>query len=1229
MAYWSVEENEIKSLPKDRIDRAVFDLIESEAVTCGIPSSKVILVEEEKKDGGVDVHIEDHKETKKSDWYVKPKSIWQIKTEKFSTVDEFIKSLIKEIDEKGKFIESLTAKGYEDYIIVWSHNPAGQSIDKIESDLDSFFKSKKWKLKSHILTANQIANWFDYYQSLCEKHFGRAIGRLQSFDTAYKTQVNSGIPFQMDEAREILLNHIRENCQQLNDQKHIRVEGVTGVGKTRVVLEAIKDSPVAKFCLYASDPSQIPEDYLSHLERAPKKPSDIFLVIDECDDETARIFSNRLNALGIPYLLITLNRKSDRKLADTAYNLLEQNRIYLLPLGENMVQTIVKLVVPNAPENLINAVVHLSGGFVKLAVFLAEESFKRPSSTEVLELINQPTPQNALRVLVEDEGKRNLLRYLALFTELGWDDEVKGDKETVIGWAGMDSQTSQRFHDICVEMQDRGLVIKRGRYRYVTPDLFAIWLAHDFYRSSDTSKVLKLVESLTSSNSKSALLERVADLGIYPDTQPLIEGLLAGIKDIKDINSDEAGQLVSLILEANPELSKKKVLELVTKSSKQELLNFKSGRQYLVWALEKLAWLPQSFEEALESLFYLAATENSPYANNATAAIKTLYQTVLSGTAVPLKVRLDRLEIYLKHHDPSIRKIAAKAAGSVFNDYQTRASHGEKQRGRTIPPEYRPTNVEIKESLERSLIILKILSKDKNEEVASEAKKIIFDLGRECVRFNMFDQYLSVASEIYKLDQDTGREVRESLEIISEYENKILTPEQMKEMNTLLTLVNSANFHSKLERWAGKPTHEGYRLQQENPDLIKAEREKIARELLNDLKLFDQELTWMLSDDALDIWHVVFLIGQQDTKKEILQRLLKIKDSSKGAFLISGYVSGWTSKDKAKAVAFLEEKIRDQSLQPSALFECIWRNDYIDQEWSINTSINLVENQNLEPWYLGAFRWVRWLPKVNLPLFKKLLKTCMGNKDTEKETSAAIDLLHDRLKDNPNEKEELSELALLLLTRVNAVVNTNQMTEWVWNEIAEVYRDKYPLEIAEAILKAHKEKKKLVFSGDYAAKMLHTIALQNQNEVWEIVGKYLLGKDEFSTTLRISLERWFAGGLDHEMLVKWAGVNEAEGGPLLIADLSPVRGVSFQESLVRKLLIKYPQIKDLKSIVFGNFLSGSFSGPMSDHIKDQLKEVEGWKKDENSVIKKFAQDLIDYLEKQLKKEIAIEEERGW
>src|SRR5258706_12882556 len=176
MATWSVNESEIVSLSKeskDKFNKLIFDLIVSEALTCGISSSKIICVEEEKKDGGVDLHIESNSEFKKSDWYVLPKSIWQIKTNSFRNIEDFIKFLKKELADKGKFVQKLAENGYKDYIIVWSHNPAGQSIKKIETELNAFFKTKKWVLKTHVLTANQIARWCENYQSLCERHFGR------------------------------------------------------------------------------------------------------------------------------------------------------------------------------------------------------------------------------------------------------------------------------------------------------------------------------------------------------------------------------------------------------------------------------------------------------------------------------------------------------------------------------------------------------------------------------------------------------------------------------------------------------------------------------------------------------------------------------------------------------------------------------------------------------------------------------------------------------------------------------------------------------------------------------------------------------------------------------------------------------------------------------------------------------------------------------------------------
>ncbi len=1227
MATWSVNESEIVSLSKeskDKFNKLIFDLIVSEALTCGISSSKIICVEEEKKDGGVDLHIESNSEFKKSDWYVLPKSIWQIKTNSFRNIEDFIKFLKKELADKGKFVQKLAENGYKDYIIVWSHNPAGQSIKKIETELNAFFKTKKWVLKTHVLTANQIARWCENYQSLCERHFGRNIGNLQSFDSAYRNQVNSTIPFQANEEREVLLKYLKDNCQNVDSQKHIRIEGVTGVGKTRVVLEAIKETPIENFCLYASDPGQIPGDYLSSLERAVKKPSDIFLVIDECDDPTSQIYEGRLSNLGVPYLLITINRKSDRKLVDTAYDLPKNRRVYLLPLGEEMIETIVNLVVPNAPQDLVSAVVHLCGGFVKLAVLLAQEAVRRPFSNQVKELIEQPSAQNALNVIFENEEEKNLLRYLALFTELGWDEDLSVERDALTTWSGMDARTVQKFYDLCTVMQDRGLVVKRGRYRYVTPDLLAIWLAHDFYRSTDVNKILDLIKILPDSRSKRAFLERLADLGMYPETEPITEKLLDEFKNLKDIDSDETGQLLSLIIEANPEISKKKVTNLITNSNHRQLTEFKHGRQYLVWSLEKLAWLPESFEEALECLFQLASTEVNPSRDGATRTIKTLYQTVLSGTAVSLKVRLNILKKYLKHRNPSIRKIAILATTSLFNDYQTRASHGEHQRGRLVPPEYRPTNLEVSESLIAGLELLEKGTRDESDIVSLQAKKSIFDLGRNCAKYKMFDPYLNFISDIYTRDETTGREVRQSLEGVIAYEKEYLNERQFLKIRKLLNSINNKSFHSRLERWTGRPTHEDYILFHEKPEFVRSEREKLAKEIINDPSILDMELEWMVSTEAIDIWHILFPLGKLDSKRYLLPRILEISKKAGIGFLTSAYVSGWGSEEPAKAKEFLDNIIKDGLLPVQALFDCIWRNDYLDHDWVIEKSIYLVKDRGLNVASLGALRWASWLKNISLKQFKQIITICLEYPDSEEISGAAIALLMDRLKDRPEDKEALSELSLATITRTNALVSKNNMTDWEWNEIATQYKEKYPKQIVTAILKAHKEKEELLYKGNDAAKLLHEIVVEHQN-CWELVGEYLLANNRFSMALRISLEGWFTNGLDNEMLLKWINNNGGTKASLIVADLSPVR-ISFKDSLIRELLIKFPKSKDLRSIIFGNFLSGGYSGPTSDHIKGQLADLQDWKNDSHLIVKKFAAQIESYLLKELSKEEIRDEE---
>ena len=71
----------------------------------------------------------------------------------------------------------------------------------------------------------------------------------------------------------------------------------------------------------------------------------------------------------------------------------------------------------------------------------------------------------------------------------------------------------------------------------------------------------------------------------------------------------------------------------------EELKNWKTGRQDIVWALEKIAVWREHFLRAAQLLVKLALVENANYATNSTGILLGLFMTGLGWAATQASPR--------------------------------------------------------------------------------------------------------------------------------------------------------------------------------------------------------------------------------------------------------------------------------------------------------------------------------------------------------------------------------------------------------------------------------------------------------------------------------------------------------------------------------------------------------------------------------------------------------------
>jgi hypothetical protein len=82
-------------------------------------------------------------------------------------------------------------------------------------------------------------------------------------------------------------------------------------------------------------------------------------------------------------------------------------------------------------------------------------------------------------------------------------------------------------------------------------------------------------------------------------------------------------------------------------------------------------------------------------------------------------------------------------------------------------------------------------------------------------------------------------------------------------------------------------------------------------------------------------------------------------------------------------------------------------------------------------------------------------------------------------------------------------------------------------------------------------------------------------------------------------------------------------------SLQRRLLLDFPESKDLRTALLSNMYTGTFSGSQQGWMKERLQWIRAWTQDSAPSIRKWALSLIPGMEKEIRRTKVREEEEGY
>ena len=1214
---FEITAKEIENLSPEIFADVINRLLRAESSRTGMsPRNVQTSLKIYEPDGGIDALVKDAP-VNSHDWLPQGTSVWQFKSggKSHSPTD-----LKKEFD-KPEVQNALQQGGA--YCIVIGKGLSRTTRKNREDALRDCCASAQLPIDScHIFDANQASQWASEHLAVTLlPHFSRPTGDWMRWDK-WKSTGNFKQEYVPDQQRQDIMAFALETLRGQNDLLHVRVEGLAGVGKTRLALELFtpphQNTPyaggISERMLYLLRPFDLPVGFWAWIEANAK--AELILVVDECDQVVANRLEQQAQRCDGRVRLLTIGLAQEVRSITSRpvnYRLLDK-------LSDNTMRELLQHSAPGLPIEQVNFVVRLSSGFVKLATAISSALQRNPKEvsttfqfTSATDITKHSEVKEVLHkfLLPKDEDFK-AMQAAALLSRIGWEKEFAQEGKAVCAFLGIGWQDAER--SIRRQMNE-GLVSLQGRYRYVTPHLLAVWLAAEAWETYDN--LIDLLSDLPTWNSRRALLERLRDLGDHESTQQVIETLLGptGIfPDINSINDERRAEVFALLTEAHPRAGLSALERLLEYMPRDELMRFDKGRQQIVSVLGKLAWLPETFFGAARLLLALAEAENQTWANNATGTWLALFQTHFGGTAVRATDRHVLIAETLSDSSVQRSLLAVQAINAALSLHESSSIGIEPQGGRLVPSEWRPnTQQEDQEVRLSALTLLNQSLVHPVSEVRQAAEDVLLKNTFSLISFGFADDVLDYLECLHVEDDNKRWMLRQTIESGKQWGSDYLTKQQQERIEILRAKLSSHSFHHRLRHWTGKWTRGDWKALTENPyEDTEQNIGTLVVEALAQPELLQPEISWLYSDEAEHAMLFARRLGYMDSTYTWWSTFESHVADKFGPALIAAYLQGQVNAGRREWWKTVLDQWMEDAHKSEAILNAVWLSTPTDND--LFRLVQLVQRGSLSSEKLRILVWGGQTKLFSANAFR-LLMDCILKDPTTAAAITAVDLLEQRLDFYPDETKTFEDFAWNALERSSLLLD-DTMAEHDWNELAERYVVINPVRMARLLLVQFEAEAQVSYIRPN--ERMHTLTKATRNapsEVWAEVAPHLLKQNRFSVLLRQSLRGWYADLIEAEILLSWATQHLPEG-PQIVAALACVKNAPLG-TLARQLLIQFGDDENVANALYATFGTGSWSGSASEYYQSRLDVAREWLNDLHPAVRKWAKVEVEALEKQV------------
>lgn len=1246
--------SELGYLRPDEATGLILNLLRCEATAVGLsPKDVVCSLSTNLPDGGIDAKVE---KNCRSGHLLKPGNThFQIKTgmtfkpwQRSSLRKELLgkANAIPSKELLGKAVRTCMDEQSTYTLITLGHDLTPQQHSESLSTLRELFRDCGYsdpKIELH--GQGQLAGELDRFPSLCLDLVGLSDGGFLSLD-GWRRNAQMCVPLCLGDAQNDFVSKLRVAVGD-NTCQHVRVVGEPGIGKTRLVLEALSTEALAPSVIYVSTGEDFQKSALFRELLKPDRSYAATLVIDDCDDRDRSSIWAALKGIAAIKLVTIDHGPEDTR--DSAMRVL-----HCPALSDEHIEQILASYV-GSKAGLRNWAEWCSGS-PRVAHAIGENLKSNPS-----DVLKSPADvpiwdrfiigHKQLDSLAAEQH-RIVLRHVALFQKFGYEVPVSKEAEFICDFIATRAGSAiswARFQEIIQYYRSRRIL--QGRHTlFIVPKALHVYLWVDFWNKHGRGFSFTDFFQNVPPGMRKWFLQLFPYAHASGPAQNVVKQILSRngpFSDLAFLRSETGLRFLNYLAEADPNGTLGVLERTIGTWSHQELHSWQTGRQDIVWTLEKLAVWEELFPRAVRILISMALAENAKHSNNATGTLLGLYNVGLgwAPTKARPEVRYPIIKELLTSDDVGKRMLALEMCKQWLETHGGVRIVGPEHQGLRPTIEFwRPqTYGEVFDAWRMVLSLMEGELGGFDVQTRNKICAILTDVASGLIRIDavsndVFKLLFTLASdsEISKkpLTNVVVRELRQRYEKLSNKARGKLT-----ELDTLLT---GTSLWERTVRYAINTSwDEDYAFRGEKYKELKlpVQRvQKLAKEYMEGQGQFIEHLPKLLKESG----HRLAQLGEECGKlaasleyDELVVNQTKLNASSVNSLFLSGYVAGIRTHDQGRAENMCRTLLKDGDTRGLAV-DCIWCAGVA--ETLLREMLQLFKEKLLPPNAFARMAYVRKEDGIPDQLLEDIATALLSHHD-DGAVNICVQLLHTRYCENMSDGPFPEGLIFDALTaKPGGKGRFDTMEGFHWQKVAEAFIKRCPTRSLDLLRAALGSMEKISRYGDAAfiTNVLDQIAEAYPEESWEVVSALLSSGDRMFYELthwlgELGFEDTGKGGairyFPPEQVLAWVGADK-ENRMWLIGEVLPKTLESDEGgALTVRFIEMFCDDDQVAGSLITHFHMGGWSGPESQYLAKKRDAARKWLSEATSAkLQSWLGRYIDYLSNRIES-CQIEEER--